>query len=348
MFCADDGSELGLRVVGAANDALLGELLHDGDELVGDFVFNDAHGQGHATHAGAAKGRVDDAGRGALERGVGEHEAVVLGFGLSLHALAVGGGDGVDMLADVRGAHEAHAAHQRMGHQDLGLDPAAGHDVDDALGQPGLLKQLEQTGGGGRHHAGGFKHEGVAGDDAQRDHPAEGDHGREVEGGDTREHAQRLAVTHGVVPGGHVHERLALGDHGSGDGDLAPFDDLDDLAPSFIEVLAHLTRADVSELFHVLFEQGFPLEHNLGALLDGQCGPGLERLVGGLYRRFDLGCGAAGGLREDLARTRVGDLHILAGARRAPLAVNAVVKGFHVCLGHLVSSHIRVHDCFRC
>jgi hypothetical protein len=47
--------------------------------------------------------------------------------------------------------------------------------------------------------------------DAQENHPAEGDHGREVEGGYTGEHAERLAVAHGVVPGEHVHEGFALG-----------------------------------------------------------------------------------------------------------------------------------------
>ena len=173
---------------------------------------------------------------------------MVLGLGLGLDALAVGGGDGVDVLADVGGADEGDAAHQRVGQQDLGLVAAAGDDVDDALGQPGLLEQLEQADAGGRHHAGGLEHEGVAGDDAQRDHPAEGDHGREVEGGDAGEHAERLAVAHGVVPGGHVHERLALGDHGSGDADFAAFDDLDDLAAGLVEVLAHLAGADVGEL----------------------------------------------------------------------------------------------------
>ena len=99
---ADDRAELGLRVVGAADDALLGELLHVADELVGDLVLDHAHGQSHAAHAGAAEGGVDDAGGGALERGVGQHEAVVLGLGLGLDALAVGGGDGVDVLADAR------------------------------------------------------------------------------------------------------------------------------------------------------------------------------------------------------------------------------------------------------
>ena len=89
----DDRAELRRGVVGGADDALGGELLHERDELVGDRVLDADHGQRHAAHAGAAEGRVDDAAGGALERGVLEHEAVVLGLRLRLDALAVRGGD---------------------------------------------------------------------------------------------------------------------------------------------------------------------------------------------------------------------------------------------------------------
>ena len=53
-----------------------------------------------------------------LERGVVEDEAVVLGFGLRLDALAVGGGDAVDVLAHRGGADERDAADERVGEQD--------------------------------------------------------------------------------------------------------------------------------------------------------------------------------------------------------------------------------------
>ena len=216
----------------------------------------------------------------ALEGSVFQHQTVVLGFGLSLDALAMGGGHGVDVLAHAGGAHEGHATHPRIGEEEFGFVTAAGDQVDHALGQAGFVEKLEQTDARGGDHAGGLEDQGVAGDDAQRQHPAEGDHGREVEGGDAGEDAQRLAVAHGVVAGGHVHEGLALGEHGSGHAHFAALDDLDDLAPGFVQVLAQLAGAHVGKFILVLLEEGLPVEQHLGALLDGKIGPGLRRPCG--------------------------------------------------------------------
>ena len=58
---------------------------------------------------------------GALERGVGEHEAVVLGLGLGLDALAVGGGDRVDVLADAVEPTKLTPRTSGWVEQDLGL-----------------------------------------------------------------------------------------------------------------------------------------------------------------------------------------------------------------------------------
>jgi len=81
----------------------------------------------------------------------GQHQAVVLGFGLSLDAFTVGGGHGVDVPADIGGADETDAPDQRVGQQQFGFFAAAGDHVDDALGQTGLKQQLKQ--GGSRRSA---------------------------------------------------------------------------------------------------------------------------------------------------------------------------------------------------
>ena len=331
MARGDDRPEFGLGIIRATDDALLGELLHVTDELIGDAVLHHADRQSHAAHAGAAERGVDDAGGGALERGVGQDKTVVLGFGLSLDAFAVSGSHGVDVLAHVGGAHEGHPTHQRMGEQDLRLVTAACDHVHDALGQPGFLQQFHEADRRGRHHGSGFKHEGVAGDDAERDHPAPGDHGREVEGGDACEHAERLAVAHRVVSGGDVHEGFALDEHGSGHTHFAAFDDLDDLAPGLIEVLAHFARADVGELLHVLLEQSFPAVEHLGALLDGEIAPGLEGFVRGIDGVFHFGGGAARSQGEHFARARVRHVHVFVSLRLEPLAVDEILQFDRVC-----------------
>ena len=84
------------------------------------------------------------------EGGVFQHQTVVLGFGLSLDALAVSGGYGVDVLAHAGGAHEGDATHARIGEQQFGFVTAAGDQVDHALGQTGLVEKLEQADTRGR------------------------------------------------------------------------------------------------------------------------------------------------------------------------------------------------------
>src|SRR5699024_12242811 len=84
-------------------------LFQESHELVGDALLHDDAGQSHTPLARAAVGGVDDAVSSALEGGVLEDEGVVFGLGLGLDALAVLGGDAVNVLADAGGAGKADA-----------------------------------------------------------------------------------------------------------------------------------------------------------------------------------------------------------------------------------------------
>ncbi len=70
---------------------------------------------GHATLAGTAVGRVDDAGDRALEHAVFHHQGMVLGFAQRLNAFAMSGGFGVNVQAHGGGADEGDAVDVRMG-----------------------------------------------------------------------------------------------------------------------------------------------------------------------------------------------------------------------------------------
>ena len=82
----------------------LGDL---GDQVVGDRADGHARGDGHAALTGGAEAGVDHGVGGQVEVGVGQDHGVVLGAAEGLHALAVGGAGGVDVLRDRGGADEA-------------------------------------------------------------------------------------------------------------------------------------------------------------------------------------------------------------------------------------------------
>ena len=110
----------------------------------------DGDGDGHAALAGGAVGRADQGVGGLIEVGVGHNNHVVLGAAERLHALAVRGAVGVDVLGDGRGADEADGSDARMFEDVVDGLLVAVDDVEDAVGQAGLLQQFgDQDGGAG-------------------------------------------------------------------------------------------------------------------------------------------------------------------------------------------------------
>ena len=83
------------------------------------------------------------------------------------------------------------------------------HDVEDAVGQTGLLPELGDPHRGGRVPLAGLEDEGVAAGDGHREHPHR-HHGREVERRDAGDHAERLPEGERVDVGGHLVGEVAL------------------------------------------------------------------------------------------------------------------------------------------
>ena len=228
------------------------------------------------------------------------------------------------MLADRSRADEAHAAHQRVGHHDLGLDTRAGHGVDDALGQAGLVQQLEQAHAGRRHHAGSFSTRVLPVTMHSGNIQPKGIMAGEVEGRDAGEDADRLAVAHGIVPGGHVHERLALHGHRSADPDIDPSMILMTSPRASSRFLPSSGRTARRPLRHAL-EQGPPPKSTScasGSVWSTRSGTRLWALSMALST--SAGVHTAPG--EHLAGARVGDVHLRVGRRLPPLAVDAVLQ----------------------
>ncbi len=163
----DQRAHLGGGVVARADLDLLGALADLLHQFVADRADGDDRGDRHAALAGRAVGGGHGGVGGRVEVGVGQHQHVVLGAAEGLDALAVGGGGGVDIAGDGRGADEGHGLDVRVLQQAVDGHLVAVHDVEHALGQPGLGEQLGEADGGGRVLLAGLQHEGVAAGDGE-------------------------------------------------------------------------------------------------------------------------------------------------------------------------------------
>src|SRR6185312_1197361 len=186
--------------VHAVSDAQgLGPLHEHGNDPVRDITDQHGDADGHATLAGRAEGRPDEAVDRLLEAGIRHHDQVILRAAECLYPLAELRGARVEAPCDRRRSDEAQGLDFRMLEQRIDGDFVTLHDVENAIGQLGLLEQLGHYEGRGRIALTGLEHEGVPGCDGDRKHPT-GNHAREVEGRDARDHTEGLAQCPVVDP----------------------------------------------------------------------------------------------------------------------------------------------------
>ena len=247
--------------IGRADFQLRGIFLQQGGELVGDGFLHAHSGQGHAALTGAAIGRINDALDRALQHAIFHDQRMVLRLREGLDALAGATGGLVDVHADGGRTDERDALDVRIHQQAVGLDAATGDQIDDAPRHAGFDQQFEHAHGGLRHHRRGLQHEGVASGDGERNHPAHGDHGREIEGDDTGEHAERLAVGHRVISGRHIHAGVALHQVMGRTGTLDDLDGLQHVAPGFRQAFAHFGGQQRGEFVQIPVEELLEAEH---------------------------------------------------------------------------------------
>ena len=160
------------------------------------------------------------------------------------------------------------------------------HDIEHALGQPGLRKQTGQKQGSRWVALGRLQDEGVAAGDRERKHPHR-DHHRKIERGDPRAHAQRLAQGEVVDAAPHVVAELALEQLRHAAREFHHFDAAQHFASGIAEHLAVLAGDDAGELVVVRFQQLLELEHHPGPAQRRPFTPGREGRVRRDYRRID-------------------------------------------------------------
>ena len=164
-----------------------------------DVADRDDDADRHAALAGGAVGCRDGGIGRHLDVRVGQHDHVVLGTAERLHALAVLRAGLVDVAGDRRRADEAHGGDVGMLEDPIDRDLVAVHDVEDAVGQPGLLQQLTEVDRCGWVLLARLEDERVPARDGVREHPHR-HHRREVERRDAGHDAERLADLVDVDP----------------------------------------------------------------------------------------------------------------------------------------------------
>ena len=130
--------------------------------------------------------------RGLLEVGVGEHDVRGLAAEFERDGLERAGAAGRDIRPHLGRAGEHDLAHVGMRDEALPDDRARpGDDLEQALGQPGLERELAEAHRRERGELGGLEHDRVAGGERRREAPRRDRH-REVPRHDDADDAVRL------------------------------------------------------------------------------------------------------------------------------------------------------------
>ena len=148
MLRVDEGADLGLGIVGVADD----DVLRAGGVLFAEFVVDGALHQDAGAGGAAFPVEGEDTEQGRIDRGVqvgvGEHDARGLAAELHGQALEVGGGVAEDRLARwwSRPVKEI-SGHVRVLDQGVaGFLAEAVDQVEHAVGQAGVLEDLRPRG----------------------------------------------------------------------------------------------------------------------------------------------------------------------------------------------------------
>ena len=151
--------------------------------------------------------------------------------------------------------------------------PPGRNHVEHAGRKSRFLPELGDAHGGLRHEARGFENQTVARGDADRRHPALGNHGRKVPRGNAGKDTDRMVVSRRVVSGRNVHQGVALHDVRRAAGEFHDLGDFEHVAHRFIPFLAHFPGEQIGQFFEMLVQQSLQIEEHLDPLAYGSVGP---------------------------------------------------------------------------
>ena len=192
---------------------------------------------------------------GHVDVGVGQHDHVVLRTAERLHALAVPGPGLVDVAGDRRGADERDGLDVGVLEHAIDRHLVALDDVEDAVGNAGLVEQLGEEQRRRRVLLGRLEDERVPAGDGVGEHPHR-HHRREVEGRDAGDDAERLADLVDVDAGADLLRVAALEQLRDAAGELEVLEAAGDLAQGVRGDLAVLGGQERRDLPAMLGRRG--------------------------------------------------------------------------------------------
>ena len=262
----DHGADVGVVLPRRADPQLLGardELLL---QLLVDAALHDHARRRGAALAGRAERRPDDAVDREVDVGVVHDDDRVLAAELEVDVLQLVGRVLRDEHAGLARAGERDHRHVGVAHERVArLLAEAVHDLHDALGQAGLVQQVDEALREQRRVLGRLQHDGVAADERGRELPRR-DRDREVPRRDRADDADRHADAHHELVAELRRGRLAEQAPALAAHVVAHVDRFLDVAAGLRLDLPHLAGHQVGELRLVALEQLREAEEDVAAL----------------------------------------------------------------------------------
>ncbi len=210
LALADEGPHVGRGIGRVAHPDGLRVALEAGQELLVDRPLDiDPRGRG-AVLAGVDEAAGDRASGGRVEVGVVVHDERRLAAELEMHSLEVAAGERLDLPTRLGVTGQRDEVDVRMC-RDCRPDlvAAPGDDVENAVRQPGLLRQLAEHERRERRDRGGLEDHRIAGRQSRPDLP-DRHHERVVPGRDLADDPDRLTPDHARVRAAVLGGRFAL------------------------------------------------------------------------------------------------------------------------------------------
>ena len=287
--------------------------------------------------AGGVEIAEDCAGHGIVELGVVEHDERRFAAELERHVLEGLGRLAHDDAACPGLAGERDLGDARMGDEGLPGARVALHDVEGAVGQPGLLERLGEVGGGEGRQLGRLEDHRVAAGECRGRLPA-GDLDRVVPGADPGDHAEGLAPRIAERRGAEVD--MLAGQRRGNSGEIVeairPRQDVD--RDRLLDRLAGVARLGLGDLLVARAQNIRGLPEDAAALGSRRPRPRREPRPGGVDGPIDRGRVGLDDLAQDLAGRGVDGGEPLGRARLVMAAADMVGHDAHAVLRNRCAS----------
>jgi len=248
---------------------------------------------------------------------------VVLGTHVDLSTLAMVTGSSVNVLTGRVGANEADSLDVWVGANTGDCWHSSLDDIDDTIGHARFLEQVNQDLGGSSDFLRWLQKVGVSESNAERVHP-EGNHGWEVEWGNTSANTEWRAVAVNINSTGNTLDGLTHAEGGKSASVLDHLVSTEDVSFRVDDTLAVLLGDHGSDVILVLLEELLILEHVSDTLRDGDVLPAFESFGTVCDGLFELCISGLRHMCDDILGQWADHVDLLGGTTVDPFSIDEV------------------------